>query len=71
MIIVKISPTMLVNLDNVQLVCLDKQEIQFIFSSKNDVMVYKSCKTTTIAYEAFEYLNERLKAGDTFIDITD
>ena len=71
MTIVKISENILVNMLNVQCVCLDRQEVQFIFSSRKDVMVTKFCDTELIAYEAFEFLNERLKAGDTFRDITD
>ena len=71
MAVVKISENILVNMLNVQYVRLDRQEVQFIFSSKNGVMVTKFCLTTTIAYERFNFLNERLKAGDTFIDITD
>lgn len=71
MTIVKISQTMLVNLDNVQGVSLADHKLHFVTSATKDVAFTKFCDTAIIAYEAFEFLNERLKAGDTFIDIAD
>ena len=61
---------MLVNLDNVHGISLAGNKVRFITSSK-DASITKFCDTELIAYKAFEFLNERLKAGDTFIDITD
>jgi len=71
MTIVKISTTEMVNLDCVQKITLEDNHLRFYTSVNKDVYIAKYCKSAPIAYEAFDFLNERLKAGDTFIDITD
>ena len=69
--IVKVSTTEMVNLDCVQKITLADNHLRFYTSVSEDVYIAKYCKTITIAQEAFDWLHEQLKAGDTFIDITD
>ena len=69
--IIKISTTEMVNLDCVQKITLEDNHLRFYTSVNKDVYIAKYCKTITIAHAAFDWLHEQLKAGDTFIDITD
>ena len=64
--IVKTSTTEMVNLDCVQKITLADNHLRFYTSVSEDVYIAKIGNA-----QAFDWLHEQLKAGDTFIDITD